>query len=67
MINGIEKLTEQQKELMLRVNDMHAKCVGNDYKDGMQIIKVWVDENNCVCVRLKNDNWYHYNRSGEWY
>ncbi|MBP2028486.1 hypothetical protein J2Z35_002311 [Acetoanaerobium pronyense] len=67
MIIGIENLTEEQKILMFRTNELHTKCVGNDYKDGMKIVKVWIDENNCVCVRLKNSQWYHYNAKGEWY
>ena len=54
MISGIEKLTEEQKKLMFRTNELHTKCVGNDYKAGMVIIKVWLDENNTVCVRLRN-------------
>ena len=38
-IEGIEKLTEEQKKLMFDVNALHTKCVGNDYKAGMQIVK----------------------------
>ena len=66
MISGIEKLTEEQKKLMFRTNELHTKCVGNDYKAGMVIIKVWLDENNTVCVRLRNGEWYHYYENGTW-
>jgi hypothetical protein len=67
MIKGIEKLSEEQKDLMERVNKLHTQIVGNDYKPGMEIIETWIDENNIVCVRLKNGEWYHYTKNGEWY
>lgn len=67
MITGIEKLTEEQKELILRVNKNHTACVGLAYKEGMKIIRTWVDENDTVCVRLENGEWYHYTKIGEWY
>ena len=67
MIIGIENLTEEQKKLMHRVNKKHTDCVGNDYKAGMVIIKVWIDENNTVCARLKNGNWYHYTQENTWF
>ena len=60
MIKGIEKLTEEQKDLMKKTNELHTKIVGMDYKEGMEIIETWIDENNTVCVRLKNGEWYHY-------
>ena len=59
MIKGIEKLTEEQKDLMKKTNELHTKIVGMDYKEGMEIIETWLDENNTVCVRLKNKEWYH--------
>ncbi len=67
MIKGIEKLNNEQIELMNRVNERHTKMVGNDYKEDMKITQVWLDENNVVCVRLKNGNWFHYTSKGEWY
>lgn len=67
MIKGIEKLTEEQRKLMLKVNELHTKIVGTDYKPGMEIIETWTDENNTVCVRLKNGDWYHYTKNGTWY
>ena len=67
MIKGIEKLTEEQKDLMKKTNELHTKIVGLDYKKGMEIIETWIDENDCVCVRLKNGEWYHYSKDGTWY
>ena len=67
MIKGIEKLTEEQKDLMKKTNELHTKIVGMDYKEGMEIIETWIDENNTVCVRLKNKEWYHYTKNGTWY
>lgn len=66
-IKGLSKLTEEQKKHMYEVNKKHAQCVGLDYKDGMKITEAWIDENGCVCVRLKNGNWYHYTNKKEWY
>ncbi len=67
MIKGIEKLTEEQKDLMKKTNELHTKIVGMDYKEGMEIIETWIDENNTVCVRLKNKEWYHYSKDRTWY
>ena len=67
MIKGIEKLTEEQNNLMKKTNELHTKIVGMDYKDGMEIIETWIDENNTVCVRLKNKEWYHYSKDGTWW
>lgn len=67
MIKGIEKLTQEQKDLMNKTNELHTEIVGLDYKKGMEIIETWIDENDCVCVRLKNGEWYHYSKDGTWY
>lgn len=67
MVKGLEKLTEEQKEHMRRVNKLHTDCVGLDYKAGMEIIEAWVDEKNNVCVRLKNGAWYHYLKDDTWH
>ena len=67
MIKGIKKLTEEQKDLMEKTNKIHTEIVGLDYKKGMEIIETWIDENNTVCVRLKNKEWYHYTKDGTWY
>ena len=66
MIIGIENLTEDQKKLMHRVNKKHTDCVGSEYKAGMKITKVWLDENNTVCVKLRNGEWFHYYENGTW-
>lgn len=66
-IEGIEKLTEEQKKLMFEVNALHTSCVGNDYKAGMQIVKTWVDDQGIVCVRLLNGDWYRYASNYKWY
>ena len=66
-IEGIEKLTEEQKKLMFDVNALHTKCVGNDYKAGMQIVKAWVDDKGFICVKLLNGDWYHYTSHYNWY
>ena len=52
---------------MKKTNELHTQIVGNDYKDGMEIIETWLDENNTVCVRLKNKEWYHYSKDGTWW
>jgi hypothetical protein len=31
----------------------------------MDIVKAWVD-NDIVCVRLSNGEWYHYYSNGTW-
>ena len=67
MIKGIEKLTKEQKDLMEKTNNLHTEIVGLDYKEGMETIETWIDENNTVCVRLKNGEWYHYTKDGTWY
>ena len=67
MVKGIEKLTEKQKDHMYKTNEFHTQIVGLDYKSGMEIIETWVDENNTVCVRLKNGEWYHYTKDGTWW
>lgn len=59
-IEGIQKLTDEQKQLMFIVNAWLTNRVGNDYKAGMQITKVWIDDSNRVCVELLNGDWYHY-------
>ncbi len=52
---------------MNKTNKLHTEIVGLDYKKGMEIIETWIDENDCVCVRLKNGEWYHYSKDGTWY
>ena len=66
MIKGLEKLNDRQKEILFKTNELHKNAVGNDYKDGISIVKVWL-EKVVVCVRLKNEEWYHYTYSYTWY
>lgn len=67
MIYGADKLSKEQRELMHRVNELHTKCVGNEYKAGMEIVKAWVNDKGIVCVKLLNGEWYHYTENGKWY
>lgn len=67
MIKGIEKLTKEQKDTMEKTNKLHTEIVGNEYKAGMKIIETWIDENNVLCVKLKNGEWYHYTKEKTWY
>jgi len=65
-IKGILELSVDQEMHMFRVNDRHKACVGTDYKDGLTITEVCLDENQTVCVRVKNSEWYHYYSDGSW-
>jgi hypothetical protein len=65
-IKGIENLTPEQQEHLLRCNKHHTRCVGADYKSGMQVIEAWV-EDGTVCARLANGDWYHYSKDGSWW
>ena len=67
MIKGIDKLSADQTKIMYKVNEHHTQCVGLDYKAGMKIVETWINEDGCVCVRLKNGEWYHYTTNGDWY
>ena len=66
MIKGLEKLNDRQKEILFKTNELHKNAVGNDYKDGISIVKVWL-EKGVVCARLKNGEWYHYTYFYTWY
>ena len=66
MIKGLEKLNDRQKEILFKTNELHKNAVGNDYKDGISIVEVWL-EKGVVCTRLKNGEWYHYTYSYTWY
>lgn len=65
-IEGIEYLDEKEIAEMKETNRIHTAGVGTDYKAGMQIIKVWINKHGCICVKLKNGQWYHYKNFG-WY
>lgn len=65
-IEGLLKLTQEQKEHMYKVHKNHVACNGTERQKKMQIVKAWIDENNTVCVRLANGEWYHYYSAGTW-
>jgi hypothetical protein len=65
-IKGLLKLTEDQKQHMFRVNEIHVACNGTERQKNMQITEAWVDKDNCVCVRLANGEWYHYYSNQTW-
>lgn len=50
------KLNDRQKKLF-KTNELHKNAVGNDYKDGISIVGVWL-EKGVVC-KAENDEWYH--------
>ena len=66
MIKGLEKLNDRQREILFKTNELHKNAVGNDYKDGISIVKVWL-EKGVFCAMLKNGEWYHYTYSYTWY
>ncbi|KAB3535656.1 hypothetical protein F8154_05860 [Alkaliphilus pronyensis] len=65
-IQGLSKLTEEQKRHMFNVHKNHVACNGYERKMNMKIVKVWIDKNNTICVRLANGEWYHYYSNGTW-
>ncbi|WP_430885180.1 hypothetical protein [Fusibacter sp. JL216-2] len=65
-IKGVCGLSVDQEEHMMRVNEDHKACVGYKYKDGLTVTETWLDENETVCVRVKNGDWYHYYLDGTW-
>lgn len=66
-IKGINKLTKEHQELIFRTHEKHIACNGRSRQEGMAIVETWIDEKNCVCVRFKNGEWYHYTKNGAWY
>lgn len=65
-IKGLNKLTEEQKELLFKVNKLHTESVGDKYKKDMEITKAWI-EGNTVCAMLAGGDWFHYLDNGTWY
>lgn len=65
-IKGLSKLTEEQKLHMFEVNKIHVACNGTERKKNMKIVEAWINERNCVCVRLSNGEWYHYYPDKTW-
>lgn len=67
MIKGLEKLNKKQIQELFRCNNEQKDCIcDREQKRGYEIIETWVDENDVVCARLRNGNWYHY-KDGTWY
>ena len=66
MIKGLEKINDRQKEILFKTNELHKNAVGNDYKDGISVVEVWLGK-GVVCARLTNGEWYHYTHSYIWY
>ncbi len=64
-IRGVEKLTPEQVELMERVHRMQIIALGGD--EEFEIVKVWIDEDDTLCVRLSNGEWYHYSEDLTWW
>ncbi len=59
-------LNEEQLEHMKDVHEHHVACNGTERQKNMAIIDSWVDEDGNVCVRLANNEWYHYYSNGTW-
>jgi len=66
-IKGLNRLSLEQKEIMYRTNEIHTKCVGNSYKDGMEIRELSINKQNILYVLLKNGWKFHYTKNLDWY
>jgi hypothetical protein len=64
-IKHTSELTPEQIEHMHKVHKLHVACNGTERQKGMDIVKAWVD-NDIVCVRLSNGEWYHYYSDETW-
>lgn len=64
-VEGFDLLTDEQKETLIRVNELHINSV-TAHPEQYIPTKVWV-EDNIVCVRLLNGKWFHYKADGTWY
>lgn len=65
-IKGFGKLTEEQKEILIRVNRIQIEGIGLEYKEDKVLTECWVNENGTVCGRTKGGDWYHYFENGTW-
>lgn len=63
---GFDELTEDQKELFINTSKKHIDWVGSDYKEDKEPVSVWINENNIVCVRLKDGKRSHYLIGESW-
>lgn len=66
MIPGSEKMTAEEMDFTLKVNENQKIAFGSQSSD-YDVVKVWKDENNVICVKLRNGDWYHYLANGTWY
>lgn len=67
MIKGIEKLTKEQRTVLLNTNNLQRDCVESPaLKRELELVETWVNDEGIVCGRVKNGNWYHY-KNGAWY
>ena len=64
-IKGLSKLTTEQQKHMEEVHKRHVACNGTNRQMSMAITETWI-ENQVVCVRLQNGEWYHYYSNGTW-
>ncbi|MFC4803488.1 hypothetical protein [Filifactor villosus] len=53
MIKGLENLNDRQKEILFKTNELHKNAVGNEYKDGISIVEVWL-EKGVLCAKKKS-------------
>ena len=65
-IKGLSKLTPEQQKHMKEIHKRHVACNGTDRQMSMAIAETWIDENQVVCVRMQNGEWYHYYPDGTW-
>ena len=59
-------IVNQKKILEEYAKKNHLENIVHFTDDGISIVKVWL-EKGVVCVRLKNEEWYHYTYSYTWY
>lgn len=64
-IKGFNKLSKEQQEQLIRMNERHKAGVGNDYKEGWTPISV-KGAGSTLKVTFKNGEWLHYYANGTW-
>lgn len=65
-VRGFNKLTPEQQELLIRINERHKAGVGTAYKEGWTPVSVKSLGRNLKVV-FKNGEWLHYTPEGTWY
>ena len=63
---GFTKLPDGAKAHLEMVYPKHLYAWGSEIREEKRLKKVWVDENGHLCVRLKDNEWYHYYPDGSW-